>query len=410
MAGRRVSASVTDAFRGDPPVNRPDRRTIVIGAGPYGLTIAAHLRRRGVRTLVMGPPMAFWRAMPERMFLKSSWSASSLDDPERAFGLDRYVAEIGIEAPDPIPLGLFNDYCAWFRRQAVGPVDTACVTSVRRDGGGFRVDLSDGRIVGAARVVVATGVARFSHVPPFAGGLPPELATHTLDVREPERFRGASVAVVGAGQSALESAALLHEAGATVEVIARGPILWVSRRLYRLHPLFRHLLYAPSDVGPAGISQVVHRQRLIRRLPTATRRSLTRRSVRPAGATWLRARVEGHVRLTPETAVLEATATSQGVRLRLGDGSSRTVDHLVLGTGYRPSLDLLDFLAPELRRQVATAGSLPRLDRWFESSVPGLHFAGALAEHDFGALCRFVAGAGAAGRQIAARAAAGDRG
>jgi FAD-dependent urate hydroxylase len=380
--------------------------TVVIGAGPYGLTVAAHLRHRGIPTMVLGPPMSFWQGMPSGMFLKSSWSASSLSDPARVFSLDHYVAETGIRAPEPIPLALFTDYCAWFRRNAVGPVDPACVSSLRRTESGFQVAFTDSRVVDAERVVVATGIGRFAHMPAFADGLPPQRATHTLALDDPARFRGATVAVVGAGQSALESAALLHEAGASVELIARGPILWVNRRLYRVHPLVRHLFYAPSDVGPAGVSRVVDRQLLLRRLPTGTRRSLTRRSVRPAGATWLKPRVEGVVRLTPHTAVLEATDSGRGVHLGLDDGSTREVDHLVLGTGYRPGLDRLEFLSPELRHSLEAVNGLPVLNRWFESSVPGLHFVGGLAEHNFGALCRFVAGAGVPGRQIAARAAA----
>jgi NADPH-dependent 2,4-dienoyl-CoA reductase/sulfur reductase-like enzyme len=119
--------------------------------------------------------------------------------------------------------------------------------------------------------------------------------------------------------------------------------------------------------------------------------------------------VEGAVRLTPHTAVQDAAPTGRGVRLRLGDGSTRDVDHLLLGTGYRADLDRIDFLAPELRAEVVTAGPLPRLDRCFESSVPGLHFVGALAEHDFGPLCRFVAGAALAGRQVSRRAAGDTR-
>jgi NADPH-dependent 2,4-dienoyl-CoA reductase/sulfur reductase-like enzyme len=394
----------------NPPLsNEVDQRTVVIGAGPYGLTVAAHLRHRELPAVVLGTPMTFWHEMPAGLCLKSSWSASSLVDPRRAFDLDRYVAETGEEAREPIPLRFFTDYCAWFQRKAVGPVEETRVRSLARAGGSFWLDLTDGRALEAARVVVATGIAAFPHLPAFASGLPPGLATHSLRLGDPARFRDARVAVVGSGQSGLESAALLHEAGARVELITRGPVLWVSRRLYQLHPLVRHLLYAPSDVGPAGVSRIVDRQLLMRRLPAGSRRSLTRRSVRPAGASWLRRRVEGVIPVTPHTAVRETAPGGAGVRLTLGDGSTREIDHLVLGTGYRPRLEGLDFLSPDLCREVEAVDGLPRLNRWFESSVPGLHFVGGLAEHDFGALCRFVAGAGLAGRQVAARAAASGR-
>src|SRR5207248_11535645 len=56
--------------------------TVVIGAGPYGLSVAAHLRAAGIPTLTLGTPMAFWRSMPAGMFLRSAPSASSLSRSE----------------------------------------------------------------------------------------------------------------------------------------------------------------------------------------------------------------------------------------------------------------------------------------------------------------------------------------
>src|SRR5215471_3788071 len=351
--------------------------------------------------------MESWERMPAGMLLKSPWTASSLADPDGLHTLDRYVAETRARRLEPIPLGYFLDYCRWFRERTVPGVDTGRVCSLRRtEGGGFRLQLADGRSLEAGRVVIAVGVARFSAVPDFVRSLPPQAAAHTADQREFAGLAGADVAVIGGGQSALETAALLSESGARVEVIARGPILWVDRRMHRLPPTLRRLLYAPTDVGPAGLSRLVDRPLAMRRLPAFVRRAVTQRSVRPAGARWLRPRVDHAVHLTPHTEVVGVSMAEHGVRLLLSDRTVRYVDRLVLGTGYRPDVRALDFLAPDLLRDVRTAGPLPRLDRWFQSSVPGLHFVGALAEHDFGPICRFVAGAGAAARQVAARVAA----
>ncbi|HZU19388.1 MAG TPA: FAD-dependent oxidoreductase [Candidatus Dormibacteraeota bacterium] len=385
-------------------MNRAHPTTVVVGAGPYGLSVAAHLRAHRLPVLLFGRPMELWRRMPAGMCLKSSWSASSLSDPARAYSLDRYLAATGQARPDPIPLGLFCDYARWFQERAVPPVDETRVTCLRRTSGGFRLELADDRTVEAGRVVIAVGISRFVRLPGFARGLPPELASHTSECCDPGRYREREVAVVGAGQSALEWAALLHEAGARVQLITRRPVAWVDRRLYRLHPLVRDLLYAPSDVGPAGVSRVVDRQLLLRRLPARLRRSLTVRSVRPAGAAWLRPRVEGVIDVTQGVEVRSAEPVGRRLRLVLDDGDVREVDHLVLGTGFGPDLDRLEFLAPDLRTRIASEGPLPRLNRWFESSVPGLHFVGALAERDFGPLCRFVAGADTAARQVAQRA------
>ena len=382
--------------------------TVVVGAGPYGLSAAAHLGARGLPVAVLGRPMESWERMPAGMLLKSPWPASSLSDPDGLRTLDRYVADTGMPRVEPVPLPYFLEYCAWFRHHAVPPVDTGRVCSLREaPDGGFRLQLADGRALEARRVVVAVGMERFPQRPKLFDTLPPHVVTHTSALDDFAGLAGADVAVIGAGQSALEAAALLHEAGAQTEVITRGPITWIDRRLRRVHPALRDLLYAPSDVGPAGLSRLVDRPLLLRRLPRPLRRAATARSLRPAGAHWLRPRVEDSVRLTPYTQVLAARVAEHGVRLQLSDASVRYVDRLILGTGYRPDVRRLDFLAPDLLRRLRTRGPAPVLNRWFESSVPGLHFIGALAEQEFGPLCRFVAGAGATARQVAIRAAQG---
>ena len=198
--------------------------TVVIGAGPYGLSVAAHLKAAAVPTLTFGKPMEFWQSMPRGMNLRSAWSATSLSAPGAAYSLDRYRDEIGIHPKHPIPLPFFIDYGLWFQQHAVAEVDPTFVTSVACDRNGFSLELADGRRVSAARVVVAVGVDRFAHVPGFAEVLSDSVATHTRAHRDFSRFHGASVAVVGAGQSAIESAALLNEAGAQVELIARHPL------------------------------------------------------------------------------------------------------------------------------------------------------------------------------------------
>jgi NADPH-dependent 2,4-dienoyl-CoA reductase/sulfur reductase-like enzyme len=138
------------------------------------------------------------------------------------------------------------------------------------------------------------------------------------------------------------------------------------------------------------------------------RAAMHRRTVRPAGAKWLRHRIDGQVRITSHTAVRRALAHGDGVRLELGDGSTRDVDRLVMGTGYRPDLERVTFIDPSLRATVRTKNGFPVLNRWFESSVPGLHFIGGAAGYSFGPLCNFVAGARVAAGQIAEYAARRD--
>jgi cation diffusion facilitator CzcD-associated flavoprotein CzcO len=347
--------------------------------------------------------MGFWQRMPRGMKLRSAWSASSLSAPGGAYSLDRYLEAVGARRQLPIPLPFFIDYGVWFQKHAVPDVDPTHVQALSAENGGFQVELTDRRSVRASRAVVAVGIDEFAHVPAFARRLPPTLASHTREHRDFSRFGGAGVAVVGGGQSAIESAALLNEAGARVELIARGPLRWLKLHDYRGPG--RRILFAPSDVGPPGLNWLLHFPLAFRRLPVGMRRAITRRAVRPAGARWLIDRVTGHVRVTSHTSVVDATADTSGVCLHLSDGTTRLVDHVIVATGYRPNLDKVPFIDSTLRDRIRQRGGFPHLNRWLESSVPGLHFVGALADASYGPICRFVSGADVAARQITAYAA-----
>src|SRR5579885_718118 len=269
--------------------------TAVIGAGPYGLAVSAHLKAAGVPTLTFGKPLELWRKMPEGLCLKSVWSASSLFEPTGTYNLDAYAATTGKSREEPISRQFFLDYTEWFQQQVALDIDQTYVQTLSRDGNLFRLSLADGREVRASRVIVATGIAEFARVPDYARHLPPTLAAHTQKLSELSRFKGQRVVMIGNGQSALEYAALLHEAGAEVEIIARGPFLWHSRILYERTGPARHILYPPGDVGPPGINWIVAFPLFFRQLPESLKRPLHRRATRPAGAKWLRPRVEGVV-------------------------------------------------------------------------------------------------------------------
>lgn len=375
--------------------------TVVIGAGPYGLSAAAYLKAQGTPTLVFGKTMEFWQKMPSKMYLKSVWTASTFGDPGGLYSLDQYVKAMKTTKQEPVPLSFFLEYGHWFQQHAVPDVDPTYVQRLARDGKGFHLDLADGRTVKANRVIVAVGIELFTYVPDFARDIPDSLASHTQYHNDFSGFKGRRTIVIGSGQSGLETAALLHEAGADVELIARGPIIWIDRRLYRRTGAARHIFYPPTDVGPPGLNQLTARPLLYRRLSDETRQSLARRAIRPAGADWLRVRVEQQVRLTPFTQIQKMTPQGQSVRLELGDGTTREADYVFLGTGFKPDFEKLPFIDPALRAQIQGRNGFPVLNEWLESSVPHLHFAGALGGFTFGPICRFVAGSTFSARQIA---------
>ncbi len=372
----------------------------IIGAGPYGLAAAAHLRAQRLEIRVLGEPMEFWKQhMPRGMLLRSSAAASSLGDPDGQLRLDSYRALHRLPKAKPVPIEDFVRYGLWFQEQAVPDVDRRRVTHLARECEGFRLRLDDGEEFQARRVVVATGLGPFAQRPAQFDGLPASLVSHTFDHSDLSRFAGQRVVVLGAGQSALESAALLHEAGAETEVVARASrinalpgstdqaaFVRAARRL--LSPIAR----PPLDImGPRFVSWLIAWPRMFRRSPRALQDFLTARAVRPAGASWLFPRLAS-VRITTGCTIAGATPTGSQLRVRLGDGSERVVDHLLLATGYRVDIGRYPFLSSTLRQAVRTRDGYPDLDVGFESSVPGLHFTGAPAANTFGPLCRFVVG------------------
>lgn len=373
----------------------------IIGAGPYGLATAAHLRSKHVETRVFGEPMEFWeRQMPRGMFLRSSPSACNVDDPQGHLALKRYRALHHLPPAKPVPLADFIRYGHWFQEQAVPDVDRRRVTNLVDGSRGFRLRLDDGEEVEARRVVVATGIGPFAHRPAQFAGVPTPLVSHSFDHGDLSRFARQRVVVVGAGQSALESAALLHEAGADVELLARAPSIYLipdvppnQTSLERaVRRLLSPLVRPPFDImGPRIMSWLIAWPRMFRRSPQAVQNFLTGRAVRPGGAHWLTPRLAS-LPITTGRVVTGATPTGSQLRLQLDDGSDRLVDHLLLATGYRVDVSRYPFLAPTLRQALRTRDGYPDLDAGFESSVPGLHFVGTPAARTFGPLCRFVVG------------------
>lgn len=380
----------------------------VVGAGPYGLSVTAHLRRAGVDVHVIGEPMSFWRTMPEGMLLRSNWTATCIAEYEGALSLDAYQQATGDRFTRPVPLEKFIAYGTWVQERVAPDVDRRTVTRLEARGDGFRLMLDDAEPLHARRVVVAGGIAPFPRRPVQLATLPPELATHSSEHRDLGVFSGRRVLVVGGGQSALESAALLHEKGADVEVLVRNDhLVWLhGGKYHRMLGRYAKVVYAPTDVGPMGLSRLVAVPDLFRRLPRGVQEPAARRSIRPAGARWLVDRLsEVPIRLGSK--VVSAEPEGLGVRVGLDDGSTLDADHVVYGTGYQVDIGRYPFLAPELVAGVEQVNGYPVLRRGLESSVRRLHFVGAPAAWSFGPIMRFVSGGWYASRSVV-RAVLGD--
>src|SRR5215472_769149 len=352
----------------------------IVGAGPYGLSAAAHLKAaNGLDIRVFGEPMSFWeRHMPKFMLLRSPLAGSHLSDPGQDLTLQGYQASTGNAITSPLPLSRFVDYGRWFQSQAVPDTDPRKIERIEKNGAGFRLTAEDGEVCKARCVIVAAGIVPFAWRPEEFKHAPRELASHSCDHRDLKNFAGKKVAVIGGGQSALESAALLHESGADVEVLIRAPIvrwLWRHKWFHTFKPVAR-LLYAPADVGQAGLSHLVARPNLFRCLPRSIQNKWGKRAIRPAGAGWLNPRCEP-IRITTSRFVTSAVPQGGRLALTLNDGTARQVDHVLMATGYRVNISRYPFLPSALLKTIDIVNGHPRLNNRFECSVEGLHFLGA---------------------------------
>ncbi|SED72089.1 FAD-dependent oxidoreductase [Streptomyces sp. Ag109_O5-10] len=418
LPGQRPAQEQAFTGHGRPPV-------VVIGAGPYGLSVAAHLRAAGAPVRVFGDVMGSWRhAMATGMYLKSTPDATDLSAPEPGGTLAdfrRVHSEPELTELTPIPCDVFVRYGQWFQKRYVGEVEPARVTAVERaaSGPGFVVRLDDGSAMAASAVVVATGLNGLAHVPDELRRLAPEgpgpraRVSHTSHHTDLSVYAGRRVAVIGGGQSALESAALLHEAGAEAQVLVRErTVLWgMEPELSR--PWTQRVTKPASPLGTGWIlAGVCASPGAVRRLPAAARLLLFRRALGPSGGWWLRDRVEGVVPVRTSRRVTGAVVRGPEVRLDVvgpgGERESLAVDHVLAATGYRLDLDALPFLSPAVRDAVACVpgSKAPALRGTFESSVPGLYFTGSLAAPMFGPMMRFVAGTEFAAVRIARHVAA----
>lgn len=367
----------------------------IVGAGPYGLSAAAHLSQlKGLDVRLLGEPMSFWeRHMPEGMLLRSPWAGSHIADPGDRLTLDAYRMMNGNHhLADPVPVKDFIAYGHWFLRQAALPADRRKVIQIELAPQGYRLTLDSGEALHARRVVVAAGIQPFAFRPKIFEHLPASLVTHTSEQRDFAKLRDKEVLVVGGGQSALEAAVFLHEAGAHVEVLVRSAgLYWLDQRRWMHARPIRWMFYGAGEIGPAGASLIIQRPNLFQRLPRGIQLAWSARALRPAVAQWLNPRTH-NIPIRAEQFLVQARAEGERLRVRLNDGTEHTVDHVVLGTGYRVNVALYPFLSRDVLERTALEEGYPRLNAGFETSLPGLHFLGAPAARSFGPLMRFVAG------------------
>ena len=383
--------------------------TVIVGAGPYGLSLAAHLSATRVSYRIFGTPMYSWRKrMPRNTSLKSDGFASSLYDPGSTFTLGQYCHQQSLPYSDvgfPVPIETFIDYGLEFQKRFVRDLEETDVISIERTSDGFEVATEGGSVINAKRVVVAAGISHFDYVPPVVANMPKEVLTHSSEHYDLSKFKGRTVAVLGAGASAVDIAGLLHEAGAETHLVARRPAISFHEPSVEPRPMLDRMLSPRSGLGLGWRSRLCSDAPLLfHAMPFKLRRRAVQRHLGPAGGWSAKKRFAGNVTTHLGTRVKGASLRGDDVYLNFGrqDGSDTELrcDHIVAATGYRVSMERLKFLQPTVRERLATIENSPILSSSFESSVKGLYFVGLASSNSFGPLCRFACGARFASERV----------
>jgi hypothetical protein len=320
-----------------PPV--PIIEVAIVGAGPYGLSTAAHLRCHGLPFRIFGSPMESWRrSMPAGMYLKSEGRASNLSDPTGEYTLATHCRSRGLPYDDdraPVPLATFCDYGLSFQQRLVPDVEDTRVVRLDHTPAGYLLETA------IVRVFVRRPALAWNATPPAE---PRPLAQR---LRYPTTGLGA---------------------GWRLRYYAEAPTAFhrLPERL-RVHAV-------RTSLGPAGSWWL--RERVLGRLPVHTGHRVVR---------------------------AEAHGSGVRLRLQRDDGRviDCLTEHVVAGTGYRVDLDRLPFLSDRLRARIRLAAGAPVLSSSLEASVANLHILGLASAYSLGPSMRFVYGADWSARRLA---------
>ncbi|KAF0842857.1 cation diffusion facilitator CzcD-associated flavoprotein CzcO [Methylovorus glucosotrophus] len=380
----------------------------IVGAGPYGLSIAAHLRHMNVNFRIIGSPMHTWRThMPKGMHLKSAGLSATLFDPEHSFTLKQYCRQNNIPYEDeglPISLELFTQYGMAFQRRFAPNLEETKLQCLRKQGDMFELVLENGSTFLSRKVILAVGIDYFRYLPQPLDGLDKSHYSHSAEHHDLEKFRGKEVVVIGSGSSAIDMAVLLHEIEAKPILVARRQALNFGQKEGRVRTRLSRLVAPMSGLGPGWKNLFCAAMPgLFRYLPANFRVRVVKEFLGPSGGWFIKPRMKdipillGYKLLSAKS--VQGKAELQFIDVK-GEQHSIQVEHVIAATGYKAQVNTIRFLAPEIELAIQLIDKTPRLSANFESSVPGLYFAGPSTANTFGPVMRFALGAGFASRTI----------
>ena len=333
-------------------------QVLIVGAGPYGLSLANFMSGMGQDFKIIGKPMELWR---EHTFsgaaLRSDMATSEIAHPENAFSIKAFRQQNESHpVSERVNVQEYREYINWVLEQTSYDIQETYMTRLSRQGDHYLAELESGETITAKQVVIATGVAHHLKIP--AEFKTARDVIHSYFTREIEALQGKKVLVVGAGQSAAEAMEVCQQNDNQVHWYARTEPRYYSE---------------PLDLPKWIFNLVVKSAGLFRRIP--------------------------HRIIQFVFSIFSATTMTPDNERKLADVERfselpdlKAYDHVITATGYNYTLNHMKFLSEELRAALEMRAAMPRIDKNFMSSMRDLYFIGPSTEMFFGPPMKFMIG------------------
>ncbi|MGH7884602.1 MAG: NAD(P)-binding domain-containing protein [Thermodesulfobacteriota bacterium] len=373
-------------------------KLLIIGAGPFGLSMAAYCKHNKIDHLVVGNSMDFWKSnMPGGVFLRSGtdWHL----DPLNIHTIKKYmkINDLKLKKSEPLSLDFYLGYVDWFvKEKGIQPINSIitkldCLTGSRRR---FTVELNNGEKIQAENVLLALGFKYFKNVPEDLSLIFPENRfSHTCDLVELEKLKNKRCLIIGGRQSAFEWAALLSEAGAKS--------VYVSHR--QDTPKFTESDW--SWVLPM-LDKIVEDPGWFRNLSRKEREEIDKRfwtEGRLKLEPWLAPRLKSDsIKILPETNVTNCRELpNNDLHVEFDSGETLILDYIILATGYKVNMNNIPFLSSgNILEKLELINGFPVLDDYLQTNISGLFVTSMAASQQFGSFFAFTVSANASARMV----------
>lgn len=364
-------------------------KTMIIGTGPYGISIANVLHYNKSSFAIAGKPFELWyHHTLDSMAIRSDWHTSEIFSPNNAYDFRKFLyntypnkaTEI---LKDRIPIDIFRNYLQFVERSLPYNIDTEYVKLLEKVGNHYHTTLANGRVIESEKVVIATGIGGHKYLPKSLNQFSTTEVIHAWQKDKIQNISEKRVLVVGAGQSAAESIVHIKKNNSISWCLKKDPIFY-SEPLNLPVPIFKFILKISPYFYflPKTLKYRFGKKYVIATITPDMQNDLTQTNVEI---------------LKTDVDTLQLTKKNNKI---YSNTLNKEFDIIIAATGYKFSLQNMNFIAESLREQIKTENQLPQLNFSFETNINGLYFAGGMAEPTCGPAQRFIMGATHAATKI----------